>query len=138
MIIDNQKERVAKWVCDRAGGNWECCEAIGLERRGELVGGVIFDNYNGANIAMHCASDGTKRWLDREFLWFVFYYPFKQLGVRRITSPISEKNIAAQRFIENIGFELETTLQDAHPDGDLLIYRMTPAMCRWLSLKGKI
>jgi len=85
---------------------------------------------------MHCASDGSRHWLNRDFLWFVFYYPFKQLGVKRITSPIPSNNTEAQKFIENIGFELEATLQDAHPDGDLLIYKMTPDMCRWLVLKG--
>lgn len=124
-------------MCTRTGGQWTpgCGAAIGLEKHGRLVAGVLFDNFNGANINMHVASDGSKNWMCREYLWFCFYYPFKQLGVKRITGLVAESNLAARRFDEHIGFELETSLKDAAPDGDLLVYRMTPDKCRWLERK---
>jgi RimJ/RimL family protein N-acetyltransferase len=59
-----------------------------------------------------------------------------QLGVKRITGIVAESNLAARKFDEHIGFVLETRLKDAHPQGDLLIYVMTPDQCRWLALKG--
>ena len=136
MIVVGKDHIVGPWVVERGGGTWEGCgTTIGIERNGVLVGGVIFDNYNGANICIHSASDGTGRWMNREFLWFVFYYPFVQLGVKRITGPIPSSNFKARKFNENLGFELETTLKDAHPEGDLLIYKMTPDKCKWLNLK---
>jgi RimJ/RimL family protein N-acetyltransferase len=138
LIVCDQPERVGRWVCERAGGSWVPGRgtAIGLERNGRLVAGVIFDDFNGANINMHVASDGSRGWLNREYLWFCFYYPFVQLGVKRITGIVPECNEAAARFDEHIGFELEARLKDAHPDGDLLIYKMTSDKCRWLHLKG--
>ncbi len=136
-IIDKNPEWVGPGVCERTGGEWSACaSAIGLEKNGELVAGVVFDNYNKANINMHVASDGSRNWLNREFLWFCFYYPFKMLGVKRITGLVAESNMAARKFDEHIGFEFETKLTDAAPDGDLLIYKMTPDKCRWLNLKG--
>ncbi len=113
-----------------------CGTAIGLEKHGRLVAGVLFDNFNGANVNMHVASDGSKNWMSREYLWYCFHYPFRQLGVKRITGVVAESNKAAQSFDEHIGFELETRLKDAAPDGDLLIYVMTPDKCRWLERKS--
>lgn len=96
---------------------------------------MLFDNFNGANVNMHVASDGSKNWMNREYLWYCFHYPFNQLRVKRITGLVAESNHAARKFDEHIGFELETRLKDAAPDGDLLIYRMTPDTCRWLERK---
>lgn len=115
---------------------WADCKSIGLERRGELVAGVVYDYFNGANINMHVAAEGVN-WLNREFLWFCFYYPFEQLKVRRVTGLIPDSNHQSKRFAESLGFELETRLQDASPTGDVLVYRMFKPQCRWLGLKGK-
>lgn len=98
---------------------------------GNLVAGVAYANWNGVNIEAHIASDGSKRWLTREYLWTIFDYPFRQLKVKRITLCIGEGNKDSRRFAEHLGFERETTLVAAHPTGDLLIYRMTKDMCRW-------
>lgn len=132
-------DEVVKWITERSEGTFipGLNPGIGIARNGQIVGGVCFDGYNGANINMHVASDGSRHWMNREFLWFVFYYPFRQLGVKRITGVVPSCNMTARSFDEKIGFELETTLKDAHPHGDLLIYKMTPDKCRWLSLRGK-
>jgi RimJ/RimL family protein N-acetyltransferase len=72
----------------------------------------------------------------REYLWFVFYFPFIQLGVTKIIAPVESGNLACRRFIEHIGFILEATLKDCAPKGDLLIYTMRKDQCKWLGLKG--
>jgi RimJ/RimL family protein N-acetyltransferase len=68
-------------------------------------------------------------------LQFCFYYPFVQLGCRRITGLVPSVNLAARKFDENLGFVLEATLKDAHPEGDLLVYVMHKGDCRWLSME---
>jgi RimJ/RimL family protein N-acetyltransferase len=78
----------------------------------------------------------SKRWMVREFLWFVFYFPFVQLEVTKIIAPVESGNLDCRRFIEHIGFNLEATLKDCAPKGDLLIYTMARDQCKWLSLKG--
>jgi hypothetical protein len=133
-------EEALRWMAGRVEGTFapELTTAIGWKRHGQVVAAVCYDGYNGANINMHVASDGSKHWLNKEFLWFVFYYPFRQLKVKRITGIVPSGNGEARRFDEKIGFELEATLKDAHPQGDLLIYKMTPETCRWLALKGTL
>lgn len=127
---------VIDWVAKRTNehGNFGAAVGIGWAKLGRLVAGVVFNEYNGANICMHVASDGTRRWMTREFLRVCFDYPFNQAKVKRITGLVGEGNCEARRFDEHIGFTLETRLRGAHPTGDLLVYVMWRDDCKWLRL----
>lgn len=134
MVFD--AERIGPWVFARAGGTWTPGRgtAIGREMNGELVAGMIYESMNPVNVFCHIAGEGNA-WLNREFLWMIFDYPFRQLGVKRMSAPIASTNQACLNFVNKLGFELEATLHDAYPDGDILIYKMTAEKCRWLELK---
>ncbi|MFK4444634.1 RimJ/RimL family protein N-acetyltransferase [Caballeronia udeis] len=132
-IVWNESQRVGQWVCERTGGVYSAVDstAIGLERGTDLIAGVLFDHYNGASIAMHVAADGP-HWLNRAYLRGCFTYPFVQLGIKKIIGLVDSSNAAARRFDEHLGFVLEATIEDAAPHGDLLIYSMTRAQCRYI------
>ena len=138
-IVTNCDDIVGPWVCQRAGGTWVKGRGttIGLcNKDGELIAGVLYEDYNKANLIMHVAAIPGGRWLTREFLHVAFSYPFEQLGVSRVTGVVPSENLAARKFDEHLGFELEATLTGAHPGGDLLIYVMRKEHCRWLSLRN--
>lgn len=124
-------ERVSQWVGERLETEFFKCRAIGYERRGELIAGVVYDEFNGANVNMHVAAEGVN-WLTRNYLRVVFAYPFQQLKVKRVTAMVAASNKKALRFDLHLGFRLETILRDAAPDGDLLILVMRPQDCRWI------
>ncbi len=129
----DEPDRVGPWVCERLGGTWQAGDnAIGLEKNGELIAGVVFDNYLGRSICMHVAASG-EWWLTREFLQAAFGYPFNQLGVHKIIGPVDSKNADARKFDEHLGFYLEATIKDANKLGDLLLYTMTRQQCRWVN-----
>ena len=132
-------QEVVEWVAKQTNehGNFGCAVGIGIEHDGKIIAGVVYNEFNGVNMNMHVASDGSAKWLDRKFLWMAFDYPFNQAKVKRITGLVGEGNKAARSFDEHVGFRLETTLKDAHPTGDLLIYVMTRDDCRWLSLGSR-
>lgn len=127
-------QHVVEWVAKKTEefGNFGAAVGIGMEREGKLIGGVALNDYNGANISMHVASDGTGHWMNYEFIWFCFYYAFKQSHVKRVTVVVSESNKASLKFVRHIGFSEEARLKDAHPDGDLIVFRMFEKDCRWL------
>lgn len=133
MIIIGKK--VVRWVAQKTNeyGDFGTEVGIGIEKNGKLVGGVAYANWNGVNVEAHAASDGSKRWLTRQYLWTIFDYPFNQLQCKRITICIGEGNKDSRRFAEHLGFELEAVLQDAHPSGHLLIFRMFKKDCRWIN-----
>ena len=130
-------QSVVEWVAARTRefGSYGAAVGFGIEDNGKLIAGVVFNDYNGANINMHVASDRSRRWMTRELLWMVFDYAFNQTKVKRITGLVGEGNSEARRFDEHIGFRLETTLKDAHPTGDMLVYVMRLEDCRWLGLR---
>lgn len=125
---------VVEWVAKRTNeyGNFGTDVGIGWQKDGNLVAGVAYANWNGVNVECHIASDGSRVWATRQYLWTIFDYPFNQLGANRITVCIGEGNRQSQRFVVHLGFKLETTLQAAHPSGNLLIYRMWKHDCSFL------
>lgn len=128
---------VGPWVAKRCGGSWQEGRGttIGLVHRDHgLIAGCLFEDFNGVNINLHIAATPGTPWLTRQFLWACFSYPFEELGAKRITGIVPASNHQARRFDEHLGFVLEATLQDAHPDGDMLLYVMWKQDCRWLSL----
>lgn len=130
---------VVVWVAQRVGDrdNFGTAVGFGIEDNGELIAGVVFNEYNGVNYNMHVASDGSKRWLSKKLLWMVFDYAFNQAKVKRITGLVGEGNIQARRFDEHVGFRLEATLKSAHPSGDLLVYAMFSDDCKWLNIRSR-
>ena len=125
---------VVEWVAAQTSefGNFGTDVGIGWLRGGEIVAGVAYANWNGPNVECHIASDKSRKWLTRQYLWTIFDYPFNQLGVKRITVCVGEGNRDSTRFVEHLGFILEARLKAAHPTGDLLIFCMKRQDCRFI------
>lgn len=138
-IITGHEDIFGPWLMSRIAGEW-------IPGRGSVIGlwedGVgpvaacLYESYNGASVLGHLAGVGRK-WMNREFLWFCFEYPFNQLGVTKILGLVESTNLAARKLDEHLGFTIEATLKDCAPNGDLLVYSMTREQCKWLSLKEK-
>jgi RimJ/RimL family protein N-acetyltransferase len=108
-------------------------KGLGLERDGELVAGVLYEGWNGVNIWMHVAAAPGKRWMTREYLRYCFYYPFVELGCRRVSGCVEASNEQARRFDEHLGFRQEAVMQGAASDGgDLILYVMRREECRYV------
>lgn len=125
---------VVDWVASRTGefNSFGTDIGIGWQKDGKIVAGVAYANWNGVNIECHIASDGSKRWLTREYLWTIFDYPFNQLKAKRITACVGEGNTASRKFVTHLGFELEAPLEAAHPTGNLLVFKMFRKGCKWI------
>ena len=124
--------RVGPWVCERAGGTWIPGRgtAIGRLVDGELVAGVLYEDWNGANVVCHIAGVGS--WATRGYLGVIFDYPFVQLGARRITVPVCSTNSRSIALVERMGFTMDARLSRATPAGDLLLFAMFKDECRFL------
>lgn len=136
MIVAGRDRDVARFVA--AHSRFFVAEllpyaAIGWERDGQLVAGVVFDNYVPPNIDMHIAGVGP--WCAPRFFGECFRYPFEQLQVARVTSRTAADNTAALRFVRAIGFREEGRIREAIEGGlDLIILGMLKRECRWLGV----
>jgi RimJ/RimL family protein N-acetyltransferase len=109
-------------------------QAIGLERDGELVAGVVYEGYNGHNVWMHVAAEPSKRWMTKEYLRACFLYPFLQLKCSRVSGFVEAWNMDARKFDEHLGFKQEATLKGAASDGgDVILYVMRREECRYVN-----
>lgn len=137
MMVFNDKARVGDWVARQVEqtSSWGGFYAMGVEQDGELVAGVVINNYNGSNATCHIAI--TRR--TREILTLfraVCDYAFRQCGLKRLTGmvPASKPDVIA--FDKHLGFVEEFSMPCAAADGGaLVVLALWPANCRWLGGK---
>lgn len=130
-IIDKDHERVGRWLeRQRACRHTSASVCIGLERRGELVAGIQYDTYNGASMVASIAVTGR---MTPEFLRYIFHYPYIECGIQVGLLYVASSNVQSQRFVEKLGFVRIAHIEDAHPDGSLLLYQLRKEDCRFLA-----
>lgn len=121
------------WICERTGGDWNGEGAcIGLEKDGQIVAGVLYDHYNGRSAWAHIASNGSKNWLNKEFLRIIFDYPFNQLKLKKLIGVVDSNNAQALKFDKHLGFVEQTVIKDAGTTGDLCVLTMSKEQCRFI------
>jgi RimJ/RimL family protein N-acetyltransferase len=136
-IIYDQSQVVSEWIKSRleAGQEFGPTTAIGLERDGALIAGVMYDMYTRANINMHVAAEETHYWISKAYLRACFGYPFHQLRCNRITALVGQTNDKSIRLIEHLGFKKEGVIRMANADGtDTILFGMLRNECRWLEI----
>ena len=120
---------VAKWVCKNLHSCYEeGSEGIGLEKDGNLIAGVCYENWNSKSIMAHIVIHGR---ISKYYLFAIFHYPFEYLGVDKIICPIPQSNTESVRLATKMGFEKEATLRDSHPSGDIYMYTLKRDKCRF-------
>jgi RimJ/RimL family protein N-acetyltransferase len=134
-VVYEPKDEMIAWAESKieAGRFRDDAKAIGVRSDGGLTGVVVFDSFTTTGCWIHVASDGSRRWLTREFILKVFAYPFIQLGYPRLNAFVSVDNHASRDFCSGFGFSVEGHLREAGAHGeDLIIFGMLRRECRWL------
>lgn len=134
-LIVNHPEH-AKSIAKAAGTyfNPECDICISRESDGELVGGVIFQNFTGESIGVHVAGF-VPNWLNRDLLWMAFDYPFNQLKCKRIFSQIPETNTKSLAFNRKLGFKEVAKIDGVFRDGAVVVTCIGKDDCKWHNMK---
>lgn len=107
--------------------------AIGLEKDGELVAVVVFDTFSAVDAHIHIASDGTRRWMNKDLLLATFATAFVQWKLNRLTGVVPSKNKQAIAFDEHLGFVHEGRCPEALKDDDIIILGMLRKRCRFIT-----
>lgn len=98
--------RVAEFVGSQIGVVFSPpLTCIGVERDGEIVGGFVFNNFEGADIHVSAAGTGATKGLFAE----VGHYVYSVLGCERMTI-ITEQPIVV-RLAERLGGQVEGLLR---------------------------
>ena len=107
-------------------------------RFGHLMGGVIYYSKQGTtSISAHVGAR-TPYWLNRDMLFAIFDYPFRQLAMERIYVMVNARDEHAVRFNTNIGFRRVTVIPKYFKHGaDCLVMCMECEDCRFLNVKPR-
>jgi RimJ/RimL family protein N-acetyltransferase len=95
---------------------------IGIEEDGKIVGGWLFNEYNGWNIEISVA---LSRPLTRGMIRAVNHYVFQQLKCRRVTARCRESNEKSATLIRRLGFRHEGRQPFYYGDDAALIFGKT-------------
>lgn len=132
-LIYGEEDRLLPWAQERIGVTFRRdAYTLGLEKAGELVAVVVFDNFSEWDCNMHIASDGTAAWMNKSLLVSAFAYPFLQLNMRRVTGMVPAKNEIALKFDEHLGFVREGYHSHGCADDDLISLGMLKENCRFI------
>ena len=134
-IIVGEEDRLGRWLCRKLDCDYipHRSRYVGLEAGGELVAVTAYEDYRVNSIVMHVAAIENKRWLNRHYLRFCFYYPFCQLKVNKVIGLVDSSNLQALKFDLNLGFTEEARIKSAAINGDdIIILTMTKEQCRFI------
>ena len=119
-------DRLSEWFREQLDANGHVDTAIGVVRRGEVMGAFGFNEYydDDGTICIHIV--GTPGWFSREAVSHAFFYAFDTLGCDRITGMIIASNRPSLRLARAAGFVREGRMKKAHRrTEDVLIMRQT-------------
>lgn len=109
-IVDD--ERVAAFVGQRVKRIiYPPFTCMGIDRDGEIVAGVVFNSFSGADVHVTVAGSG----FTRGFLADVGQYVFSTLKCRRITVITEQPKV--MRIAERLGGQVEGLLRDQFGEG---------------------
>ena len=127
-LVFDDKKRVGAWVAEEVQqrSEWGSFYAMGAEIDGQLVSGIVFNNFNECNATAHIAvSKPTKLFL--ELLDHGFKYAFETCGLRRLTGLVEADNSKAIKLDKHIGFVEEGIMEKAGSEGqDMVVLVLWP------------
>lgn len=127
-LVFDDKARVGDWVAEQVDqdSSWGDFYAMGAEANGELVSGIVFNNFNESNATCHIAVSKPNK-LFIELLDHGYVYAFGQLKLRRLTGLVAADNHKALKLDRHIGFIEEGVMQQAGNKGqDIIMLVMWP------------
>ena len=137
-VVTDDQEFLRLWISKRLGGdapnNMQC---IGQEIDGEIKAVAGYAAFEGAACNISLAGDGNN-WMNKDFLWAMFDYPFNKLNLKVIIATIAGNNNKSLKLSRHLGFKEIANIADAHQDGDLVIMIMRRENCKWLHINAKL
>lgn len=129
-----QGAEIGAWVANKIDGCYysETSSAIGLQKNGQTIAGVIYENWNKASIFCHIAIEGR---LTKAYLKAIFDYPFNVCKVKKIIVPVVSNHHKSIKLVQNMGFIEEARIAEGAESGDIIFLTLTKDNCRFLGVR---
>lgn len=136
VIEYRQDPRFLAWISEAA--NVETDEktasiahlSVNEDKSADILAVVAYNNFTKDGCFMHIAAT-TPTWASRQFLKACFDFPFKTLGLKRVTFTAPSDNEKALKLHKKLGAVHEGTLRGYFGDRDLMISGILKNECKW-------
>lgn len=135
LIFDRDGD-VSQWVADQLPHvtSFGPHTAIGIERAGVLIGGVVYHDYTLSDIQISMATINP-RWAEPGVIASCLgHYPFIQMKVRRVTCIVPLSLERVHKFLRHLGFIEEGRHRYGFDKTTAVTFGMVREECRWLPL----
>lgn len=102
-----------------------------LRDTGEVWGCVGYERFSRHDCLIHMA--GYPGWMNRDMLKAAFAYPFRQLGLERVTGLVDATDEYVLNLDRKLGFVEEGRMRKALGDRDIIVMGMTRDDCKYWS-----
>ena len=129
------EQEIAAWTCEKLGYHIAPpLYVFGvLDDDNELIGGIIFNDWNGFNLEISIYGPGA---MTRASIAFAFHYAFRSAKAIRLTARTKRSNASLKAILPRLGFVLEGILKNYYGNGrdnDAFVYRLDPqAAQKWM------
>lgn len=133
-IILNDSSRVGAWVAQQIGRKveWAAYGAIGVELDGELIGGVVMNEFEpGRRCFIHVAAT-SKKWLSRDLIIAVFSCIFIRNRCNVALATVDADNRPSLKLCAGIGFNEACRVPFGAGECDMVLLAMQRSECKWL------
>lgn len=123
----------AQYIPHMHGGSFGQCATIGVvSNDGQPVGCVVFTMHmpETRNIQISFASD-RRNWLTRRLMTAILRYPFRQLGVQRLTALVPPSATNATQFLIKMGWRREGCIRLGFGNEDAVVWGLLESEWRW-------
>ena len=108
---------------------------VGEENKIEWV--IGYTAFIGKTCQMHVVNL-TNSYTPKGLLFGAFDYPFNHCGLEKVFGIVNSKNERAMQYDQKLGFTEATRFTGMHDDeGDLVVFEMNKADCRWIKERKK-
>ena len=108
-LVFGRDEELAEWAEKSGVGPFQRpLTAIGItDKEDKIMAVAIYNNYRySADIEVSFVA-ATPRWATQANIRAMLYYPFVQLGVKRLTAITTKKNKRCRKLLTGLGFKQE-------------------------------
>jgi len=127
---------IMKWICDGLGEDTDWVGdsyTFGIEYRGQIVGGIIMNNYRKDLDVWLTIYSTSPHWCSKSVLKYIFTTCFETLNCKRVNVFVSKDNQKSLNLCTRLGFKKEGLLRQYRENGqDCFIMGMLKKECKWL------
>ncbi len=123
----------AQFIPHMHGGRFGDAATIGvIDKDGRPVGCVVFTEHlvETRNIQISFAAD-KRNWLTRRLMTAILRYPFRQLGVQRLTALVPPSATNATQFLTRMGWRREGCIRLGFGNEDAIVWGLLESEWKW-------